>query len=81
MFYEKPYIGQHLQGFVRPKRTNLEASLLDAFDALKSGMPLPDAALVEGMWADGVVKRWPYGKPKNAPEPSAGNVVFSVCWD
>ncbi|MCH8622555.1 hypothetical protein [Undibacterium sp. TS12] len=36
---------------------------------------------IEGMWADGVVTGWPYGKPKNAPEPSAGNMVFSVCWD
>ncbi len=36
---------------------------------------------IEGMCTDGVVKGWPYGKPKNAPEPSSGNVVFSVCWD
>ncbi|WP_374580302.1 hypothetical protein [Pseudoduganella sp.] len=36
---------------------------------------------INGMCADGVVKGWPYGKPKNAPEPSKGNAVFSVCWD
>ena len=36
---------------------------------------------VTGIEADGVVAGWPYGKPANAPEPSAGYTVFSVCWD
>lgn len=34
-----------------------------------------------GLHSDGVLKGWPYGKPKNAPEPSKGYTVFSVCWD
>jgi hypothetical protein len=33
------------------------------------------------MHTDGVIKGWPYGKPKNAPEPSNGYGVLSVCWD
>ena len=36
---------------------------------------------IAGMEADGVVAGWPYGKPANAPEPSDGYAVFSVCWD
>jgi len=36
---------------------------------------------LHGMHADGVVKGWPSGKPFNAPEPSRGYNVFSVCWD
>ena len=36
---------------------------------------------IEGMQADGVIEGWPYGKPCNAPEPSAGYAVLSVCWD
>jgi hypothetical protein len=36
---------------------------------------------IDGLCADGVVKGWPYGKPKNAPNPSAGNTVYSLCWD
>ena len=36
---------------------------------------------VEGLHCDGVVKGWPNGKPPNAPEPSKGHAVFSVCWD
>ena len=36
---------------------------------------------IEGMQADGVIEGWPYGKPCNAPDPSAGYAVLSVCWD
>ena len=36
---------------------------------------------IDGMQADGVIEGWPYGKPCNAPEPSAGYTVLSVCWD
>ena len=36
---------------------------------------------IAGMEADGVVAGWPYGKPANAPEPSAPYAVLSVCWD
>ena len=36
---------------------------------------------IDGMQADGVIEGWPYGKPCNAPEPSAGYAVLSVCWD
>ncbi len=36
---------------------------------------------LSGLQADGVVKGWPYGKPKGAPEPSKGFSVLSVCWD
>jgi hypothetical protein len=36
---------------------------------------------LSGLHSDGVLKGWPYGKPKNAPEPSKGYTVFSVCWD
>ena len=36
---------------------------------------------LSGLQSDGVVKGWPYGRPKNAPEPSKGYTVFSVCWD
>ena len=36
---------------------------------------------IEGMQADGVIEGWPYGKPGNAPDPSAGYAVLSVCWD
>jgi hypothetical protein len=34
-----------------------------------------------GLLSDGVLKGWPYGKPRNAPEPAMGNSIFSVCWD
>lgn len=36
---------------------------------------------IAGMEADGVIPGWPYGKPGNAPEPSNGYTVLSVCWD
>lgn len=36
---------------------------------------------LSGLRSDGVIQGWPYGKPKNAPEPSNGYTVFSVCWD
>lgn len=36
---------------------------------------------VDGMHSDGVVKGWPYGRPKNAPEPATGHTIYSVCWD
>lgn len=36
---------------------------------------------IAGMEADGVIAGWPYGKPANAPEPSEGYRVLSVCWD
>ena len=36
---------------------------------------------IAGMEADGVIAGWPYGKPGNAPEPSEGYSVLSVCWD
>lgn len=36
---------------------------------------------IDGMQADGVIEGWPYGKPCNAPDPSAGYAVLSVCWD
>ncbi|HAX1630002.1 Uncharacterised protein [Klebsiella pneumoniae] len=36
---------------------------------------------LSGLLIDGVVKGWPYGKPKNAPDPSKGYNIFSVCWD
>ena len=36
---------------------------------------------IAGMEADGVIPGWPYGKPANAPEPSEGYAVLSVCWD
>lgn len=36
---------------------------------------------LDGLHSDGVVKGWPYGKPTNAPEPSKGYTVFSICWD
>lgn len=36
---------------------------------------------IVGLGADGVVKGWPYGRPRNAPEPSDGYAVYSVCWD
>lgn len=36
---------------------------------------------IEGLAADGIVKGWPYGKHPLAPEPAAGCVVFTVCWD
>jgi hypothetical protein len=34
-----------------------------------------------GLKADGAIKGWPYGKPRNAPDPSPGFTVFSICWD
>lgn len=36
---------------------------------------------LSGLHSDGVVKGWPYGKPRSAPEPTKGNSVYSVCWD
>ena len=36
---------------------------------------------IDEMQADGVIEGWPYGKPCNAPDPSAGYAVLSVCWD
>ncbi len=36
---------------------------------------------IDGLEADGVIKGWPYGKPRNAPDPSSGYSVYSVCWD
>ena len=36
---------------------------------------------LSGLQADGVVKGWPYGKPSDAPEPSKGYSVLTVCWD
>ena len=36
---------------------------------------------IAGMEADGVIPGWPYGQPGNAPEPSTGYSVLSVCWD
>ncbi len=45
MDYEKSYIEQFLARFVRPKRPDLEASLLETFDALKFGTPLSETAL------------------------------------
>lgn len=36
---------------------------------------------IAGLHADGAIKGWTYGKPTNAPEPSRGYSVFSVCWD
>ena len=36
---------------------------------------------IAGMEADGVIAGWPYGKPANAPAPSEGYSVLSVCWD
>jgi len=36
---------------------------------------------LEGLACDGVVKGWPYGRPKNAPDPAKGNVIYSICWD
>lgn len=36
---------------------------------------------IVGLEADGIINGWPYGKPRNAPEPSSGYSVFSVCWD
>ena len=38
-------------------------------------------AWIGGLEADGVIEGWPYGKPCNAPEPSVGYAVLSVCWD
>ena len=34
-----------------------------------------------GLHSDGVLKGWPYGKPRSAPEPAKGNSVYSVYWD
>jgi len=34
-----------------------------------------------GMHTDGILKGWPYGKPKSAPDPSKGYTVYAVCWD
>jgi hypothetical protein len=34
-----------------------------------------------GLHSDGVLNGWPYGKPRNAPKPTTGHSVFSVCWD
>lgn len=34
-----------------------------------------------GLLSDGVLRGWPYGRPRNAPEPTKGNLVYSVCWD
>lgn len=45
MGYERSYIEKYLQRFVRPKRPDLEASVLDAVDALNSRTPLSDATL------------------------------------
>ncbi|PHV20872.1 hypothetical protein CSQ92_15900 [Janthinobacterium sp. BJB446] len=39
------------------------------------------ARWIAGMEADGVIPGWPYGKPDNAPDPSQGYTVLSVCWD
>ena len=36
---------------------------------------------LDGLQTDGVLPGWPYGKPKNAPEPSPGFSIHSVCWD
>ena len=36
---------------------------------------------LEGLECDGVIAGWPYGKPKNAPEPGADMRIHSVCWD
>ncbi|MFZ6682091.1 hypothetical protein [Undibacterium sp. Tian12W] len=45
MLYAKAYIEQFLVRFVRPKRPDLEAPLLDAVDALNLRTPLSDAIL------------------------------------
>ena len=36
---------------------------------------------LSGLCSDGVLKGWPYGKPRGAPEPAKGYAIFSVCWD
>jgi hypothetical protein len=36
---------------------------------------------LDGLCADGVLKGWPNGKPRNAPEPGKGYRVYSICWD
>lgn len=39
------------------------------------------ASWLTGLESDGAVEGWPYDQPKNAPEPSNGMKVYSVCWD
>ncbi|MCH8622558.1 hypothetical protein [Undibacterium sp. TS12] len=47
MFYQRFYIEQHLQRFIRPKRPDLEKPLRDAFDELlESGKPLSETSLI-----------------------------------
>lgn len=46
MIYEKSYVESFLAGFVRPKRSDLEAPLLDVFDALKSGTVVSPQTLI-----------------------------------
>ena len=36
---------------------------------------------IAGLHADGALKGWPNGKPRNAPQPGAGFQVYSVVWD
>jgi len=34
-----------------------------------------------GLETDGALQGWPYGKPKNAPDPAEGHKVYWVIWD
>lgn len=46
-----------------------------------SAKPSEVEGWLHGLESDGVLAGWPYGKPRNAPEPSPGFTIHSICWD